>query len=144
MKVIRCFDINVDEKVIYFVREKFIFLFEEYVIMMEVIVSFEIEEGSIEELNMRAENTDMGFLVLKRIKVLCQFIILDFVFGQLIWQKVKSDVYLVVRVRKVKVFFESKIEGSIGFLKIYRMFWNEKVEEICLNSNFMIFKFGEI
>ena len=144
MKVTRCFDINADEKAIHLVREKPIPLSEEYATTMEATASFETEEGSSEESNMRAESTNMRSLAPKRTKVSCQPTILDFASGQSIRQKVKSDAYSAARARKVKVFSESKIEGSKGLQKIYRMFWNEKAEEICSNTNLTTFKPGEI
>ena len=62
---------------------------------------------------------DMGSRALKRSKVLRQPTILDFASGKSIPQKVKSDAYSAAKVRKVKVFAESKIEGCTGLQKIY-------------------------
>lgn len=69
MKIIRCFDIIIDEKAIYFVREEVNFLVEGFLATI-IIVRKIIEEISVEELSMRAENIDVEFSVSKRYKIL--------------------------------------------------------------------------
>lgn len=66
-----------------------------------------------------------------------------FLFGRLMDKKLKV-LYLVVRVRKIKIYSYVEIENSSGMIKVYREFWNVKGEEFCRSSVLNSFKRGEI
>ena len=52
--------------------------------------------------------------------------------------------YSAARARKCKLFTDSKINASVGMVKVYREFWNNKAEEICSSQALKSFKPGEV
>ena len=52
--------------------------------------------------------------------------------------------YSAARARKCKLFTDSEINASVGMVKVYREFWNNKAEEICSSQALKSFKPGEV
>jgi len=142
LKLARCFDLEADEKAIYLVKEEPSVRPEESG-TASAASSTITEVPSVEEPALKREKAIMGSAS-KRFKVSRQPTILDFSTGQSPSRKVTSDRYSFARARKVKIFTEREIESSTGLQKIYRRFWNEKVEEICSESHLKSFKPGKV
>ena len=106
MKITRCFDITIDEKAIYLVREE-VNTSAKRSSVTTTTASEINEETSAKEPSMRADNIDVECPALKRYKISHQPTILDFATGQSHPQKAKSDLYSAARARKVKIFTES-------------------------------------